>query len=68
MIVGPVAYSNVLPGTPDPNPILDQGCPRGVGEMEFAKLLCSLLGTPLKLEKLDFAPFLHSYGERCNDA
>ena len=68
MIIGPGADSNVLPGTPDPNPILDQSCPRSVGGMESAKILCSLLGTPFKLEKLDCAPFLHGYGERCSDA
>ena len=68
MIVGPGADSDVLPGSPDPNPILDQGCPRSVGGLESARNLCNLLGIPLKLDPLDFTPFLHGYGERCSDA
>ena len=68
MIVGPGAESDVLPGTPDPNPILDQGCPRSVGGIESAKNLCNHLNILFKLEPLDCTPFLHGYGEKCSDA
>ena len=68
MIIGPGADSDVLLGTSDPNPILDQGCPRSVGGMEAAKNLCSLLCLRFKLDPLDCTPFFHGYGEKCIDA
>ena len=68
MVAGHGAESTVLPGTPDPNPIVDQGCPRSVGGLESAKTLCRYLGIRFKLEPLDCDPFLHGYGETCSDA
>ena len=53
---------------PDPNPIVDQGCPRSVGGIESAKILCGCLGIDFKLKPLDCDPFLHGYGEECSDA
>ena len=68
LIVGRGAASDVLPDMPDPNPIVNQGCPRSVGGIESAKILCGCFGIDFKLEPLDCDPFLHGYGEECSDA
>lgn len=52
----------------DPNPILDQGCPRSAGGIEAARALCKALHIDFKLEPLDCDPFLHGYGKNCADA
>ena len=46
---------------------MDIGCPRSVGGIIAASLLCSILGIELTLDHLDCEPFYHGYGPACND-
>jgi hypothetical protein len=52
----------------DVHPLVDQGCPRSVGEINTASALARQLGIDFALLPLDSTPFLHCFGESCSDA
>jgi len=52
----------------DPNPIIDTGCPKSVGGINYALLICNSLRIPFELEPLDCEPFYHGYGMECSEA
>ncbi len=64
---GPGAASDKNPLSMDPNPILDNGCPRNVGGIDYAVAMCNALGIHLDLEPLDCDPFYHGYGMKCSE-
>ncbi len=51
-----------------PNPILDSGCPRNVGDIDCAMEMCNALSIPFDLEPLNRDPFYHGYGMNCSAA
>ncbi len=65
---GSGANSDLLPHSRDPNPIIDPGCPRSIGGVQSASILCVAMGIEFQLEKLDCQPFYHGFGESCSDA
>jgi hypothetical protein len=52
----------------DVNPLVDQGCPRSVGEINTASALARQLGINFTLLPFDSTPFLHGFGESCSDS
>ena len=50
---------------PNPNPLLDIGCPRSVTDRESAAILCESMDIQLQLQKLDCEPFYHCFGNNC---
>ncbi len=68
LTTGPGAVSDINPLSMDPNPILDTGCPRNVGGIDYAVAMCNALGIHFDLEPLDCDPFYHGYGMKCSEA
>ena len=68
LVSHPGATSDINPRIPDPNPIIDPGCPRSVGGIDCAAALCTALNIQFKLRQMDCEPFLHGYGKDCSDA
>ncbi len=64
LTAGPGAVSDIYPLSRDPNPILDTGCPRNVGGIDYA----DALGIHFDLEPLDCDPFYRGYGMKCSEA
>ena len=59
---------DVKPGSIDPDPILDPGCPRSSGGVQSAAALRISIVIPFKLRKLDCKSFFHGYGMHCSEA
>ena len=65
---GSGAKSEFCQNVVDPNPILDTGCPKSVGGMQYAVQICNSLQIPFQLESLDCTPFYHGYGMHCSES
>ena len=61
-------HSDIRPGSPDPNPIMDIGCPSSISGVKSAVALSLAMGIDFKLRCLDCEPFYHGYGTNCTDA
>ena len=67
MIVGTRAASDIIPSTIDPNPMIDNCCPRSVGGIISACRLAIAMKVPFELIELDCDPFYHGYGLSCSE-
>lgn len=68
LITQPGAPSDINPQFVEPNPIIEPGCQRSVGDIVSVAALCTALDMALHLRPLDCDPFLHGYGQKCSDA
>lgn len=60
------ANSDIFPLLPDPNPIINVGCPRSTGGLTFAVALCQAIEIEFEPLPLDCDPVLYGYCKKCS--